>query len=135
MIAPGKKLLFWDEQIGGALQPLLDALHVTLRGSVYGQPKDHVRRNVPRADREQLARALQLRSSANPTGGEILMAYMGWADCRICGEKLGTRDFCGYGFVWPELADHYVLTHDVWTPECGELLAAVKRSQIPRRPA
>jgi hypothetical protein len=55
------------------------------------------------------------------------MSYMGWADCRMCGRRLGTRDFFGDGFVWPEMADHYVLDHKVWTPECDEMLAAVRR--------
>ena len=65
---------------------------------------------MPRADREELARVLQR--------GDVGTAYMGWADCRICGRQLGTRDFFGYGFLWPEKAEHYVLEHDVWTPEC-----------------
>jgi len=125
----GRRLLFWDEDIAGQLQPLLDILGVKLRGAVYGQPKDHIVPDVPWTDREELARALQLRSTMNPIGGDVLMSYMGWADCRMCGQKLGTRDFFGYGFVWPELADHYVLVHKVWTPECDELLAAVRRSR------
>ena len=124
---PGKKLLFWDE-LAGELQPLLDLLNVIPGGRRHGQPRDHVRRDVPRTDREALARALQLRSAAHPSGGDVLMGYMGWADCRICGERLGTRDFFGHGFVWPEKADHYVLVHDVWTPECSELLAVLRRS-------
>ena len=124
----GKRLLFWDD-LHGELQPLLDLLGVVPGGRKYGQPKDHVRRDVPRADRETLARALQLRSPANPTGGDVLMGYMGWADCRICGDRLGTRDFFRYGFVWPERADHYVLAHDVWTKECAELLAALRGSR------
>jgi hypothetical protein len=127
MNSVGKKLLFWDEQ-AGELQPLLDFLGVVPGGRRYGQPRDHVRRDVPRADREVLARALRLRSTANPTGGDVGMSYMGWADCRICGARLGTRDFFGHGFVWPELGDHYVLSHDVWTPECSEMLAVVRRA-------
>ena len=121
----GKRLLFWDEQ-AGELQPLLDLLGVVPGGRRYGQPKDHVRRDVPRVDREELARALQLRSPANPNGGDVLMSYMGWADCRMCGEKLGTRDFFGNGFVWPDKAEHYVLVHGVWTRECTEMLAAAR---------
>ena len=71
--------------------------------------------------------ALQLRSVTNPTGGAVLMSYLGWADCRICGARLGTRDFYGNGFVWPERADHYLVAHQVWTPECDEMLAVVRR--------
>lgn len=63
-------------------------------------------------------------------GGEDLAAYtglssMGWATCRICGARLGTRDLVGYGLVWPERAEHYVLEHDVWTPGCILLLERV----------
>jgi len=120
----GKKLLFWDDEIAGeGLQPLIDAIGISL-GHKRGQPRDHVRHDIPPVDRLELIRAL-----TNPTGGEVLMGYMGWADCRICGKRLGTRDFGGYGFVWPELADHYVVAHKVWTPECSELLAAVRRSR------
>jgi hypothetical protein len=124
----GKKLLFWDEQ-AGELQPLLDLLGVVPGGRKYGQPRDHVRHDVRRSDREALARALQLRSTTNPTGGDVGVSYMGWADCRMCEERLGTRDLFGNGFVWPEKAEHYVLVHGVWTRECDELLAAVQRAK------
>lgn len=124
----GKRLLFWDE-LAGELQPLLDLLGVNLRGSRYGQPKDHVRQDVAWKDREELGRALQLRSTMNLAGGDVLMGYIGWANCRICGEQLGTRDFFGHGFVWPEKADHYVFVHKVWTKECDEMLAAVRRAK------
>jgi hypothetical protein len=127
--APGKPLLFWDEKVDGGLGQLLDFFNVVPGGRKYGQPRDHIRQGVPKADREELARALQLRSATNPIGGDVLMGYMGWADCRICGERLGTRDFFGRGFTWPELADHYILVHDVWTKECDELLAAVRRDR------
>jgi hypothetical protein len=78
-----------------------------------------------------VARALQLRSPTNPTGGDVLTSYLGWADCRICGAQLGTRDFFGHGFIWPEKAEHYVLEHDVWTPECAELLSVLQRAKRP----
>jgi hypothetical protein len=126
--AAGKRLLFWDE-LAGELQPLLDLLGVVPGGRKHGQPKDHVRQDIPWADREELGRALQLHSTMNPTGGDVLMSYMGWANCRICGEKLGTSDLFGHGFVWPERADHYVLIHKVWTKECDEMLAAVRRAR------
>lgn len=131
--ALGKRILFWDDQAGPELQPLLDMLGVVPGGRRFGQPKDHVRQDVPWDDREELARALQLRSTMNPSGGDLAMSYMGWADCRICGERLGTRDLFGHGFVWPEKADHYVLVHKVWTKECDEMLAAVRkaRRQVP----
>ena len=124
----GVPLLFWDER-AGELQPLLDLLGVAPGGRRYGQPRDHVREDVSRADREELGRVLQLRSSTSTIGGDVLMGYMGWADCRICGERLGTRDLFGYGFVWPEKAEHYVLVHGVWTKECDDMLAAVRRAK------
>jgi len=127
--AAGKPLLFWDEKVDGGLGHLLDFFGVVPGGRKHGQPKDHVRSDVPRPDREELARALQLRSATNPTGGDVLMGYMGWAACRICGDRLGTRDLFGYGFVWPEKADHYVLIHQVWTKECDEMLAAIRRTR------
>lgn len=124
----GKPLLFWDD-LAGELQPLLNLLGVVPGGQKYGQPRDHIRRDVPRTDREELARALQLRSRTNPMGADVLMGYMGWADCRICGKQLGTRDVFGHGFVWPEMSDHYVLVHNVWTDECTDMLAAIRNTQ------
>lgn len=125
--APGKKVLFWDD-LAGELQPLLDLLNVVPGGRKYGQPKDHIRRDVPWADREDLSVALQLKSSLNPRGGDVLMGYMGRATCRICRLELGTRDLFGHGFMWPEKAEHYVIVHHVWTPECTEMLAAVRQT-------
>lgn len=127
--AGGKPLLFWDEKVDGGLGKLLDFLGVVPGGRRHGQPRDHVRKNVPRADQVELALALQLRSHVNPDGGDVLMSYMGFAECRICGERLGTRDLFGHGFVWPEKAEHYVLVHDVWTKECDEMLAAIRRAR------
>lgn len=124
----GRRLLFWDEKVDGDFGRLLDFLGVVPGGRKYGQPKDHMPYDMPRTDREELARALQLRSLENPTGGDVLMGYMGHAACRICGVKLGTRDFFGHGFIWPERAEHYVLIHNVWTRECTEMLAMVRRS-------
>src|SRR5262249_35450515 len=33
-----------------------------------------------------------------------------------------SMDLTRFGFVWPEKAEHYVLAHDVWTPECSALV-------------
>ena len=82
------------------------------------QPQNCVNPHIPRADREALANAL--------ASGTVTMSYLGWADCRICGVQLGTRDLTGWGFLWPEKAEHYILEHDVWTPGCERLLAAVR---------
>lgn len=82
------------------------------------RPQDFVRA-TPHPDRDELATIL--------AKGNVCDAYMGWAECRICGERLGTRDFGGCGFLWPEKAEHYLLAHSVWTPGCDALLAAVRR--------
>lgn len=87
---------------------------------VPGQrPQDFVRHDIPRGKRAQLAAVL--------ARGVIDLRYMGWADCRICGARLGTSDLHGLGFMWPEKAEHYVLEHDVWTPGCDALYEAIFR--------
>lgn len=123
----GRQLLYWDDEVDDVM-PLVHALGVAL-GQRRGQPKDHVRHDVRASDRLTLVSALQIRSAANPSGGAVLATHAGWADCRLCGRHLGTRDFFGYGFIWPERADHYVLIHKVWTKECDEMLAAVRRER------
>lgn len=77
------------------------------------RPQDHIRTDIPRADRELVAAALR--------GGERMQAWLGYANCRLCGVQLGTCDLGGYGFLWPEQAEHYILEHDVWTPDCAVL--------------
>lgn len=58
--------------------------------------------------------------------GNSLAAWMGYADCRICGERLGTQDLGLLGLKWPEKAEHYVLEHDVWTPGLTALFKAAQ---------
>ena len=88
--------------------------------SVGERPHDHVRRDVPAVDRRSVAFVLESGRDAHPA-----TQAMGWATCRICGAQLGSGDRTAFGFVWPEKAQHYVLAHDVWTPECAELLRNV----------
>lgn len=131
------RVLFWDDRVGPSREEIkraygrkltgkdkLTLFFVDLVGHVmsrrtFGQPQDHIRRDIPMAVREELAKVLE--------NGERGISYMGWADCRICGERLGTADMVGHGFVWPERAEHYVLKHDVWTPGCDALLVASRR--------
>lgn len=120
----GKRILFWDEPALGTLAPLLSFLNVKPRG----QPSSFVRRDIPWEDREQLGKALVVRNQSNPWGGDILESYLGSANCRMCGITLGSRDLFGYGFIWPERAEHYILDHNVWTPDCTEMLHAVRRT-------
>jgi len=91
-------------------------------GQAPGQrPHDHVRHDVSPASRRQLAVILQNGHDAHPWA-----QAMGWADCRICGAHLGSRDLTAFGFVWPSKAEHYITAHDVWTPECTQLLNVVR---------
>lgn len=119
----GKRILFWAERPGG-----VDLSWIAKMFGMAGQnPQDFVRNDIPYDDRQLVARALDLRSTMNSYGGEVLIGYMGRASCRICGVDLGSRDLFGHGFVWPEKADHYITHHNVWTPDCDSLLTAVRR--------
>jgi hypothetical protein len=84
------------------------------------RPHDHVRRDVPDVSRRGIIFVLQNGKDAHPD-----IQAKGWANCRICGAHLGTRDLTAFGFVWPEKAEHYVRSHGVWTPECDQLLQRV----------
>lgn len=121
------KLLFWDEVYPA--HEIAKIIALLMPTKKWGQPKEFVRTDIAWENRELVGKALQLQTSMNPLGGSYGMAYMGWADCRICGAKLGTRDMFGYGFIWPEKAEHYVLEHKVWTPECEQFLRAVQHSR------
>ena len=90
-------------------------------GSAIGdRPQDFVRHDVTAIDRRSIAFVLGKGDDAHPE-----MQALGWADCRICGAQLGSGDLTKFGFVWPEKAEHYVLVHGVWTPECSALLQRV----------
>ena len=69
--------------------------------------------NVPTKKIDRVVEALQ--------SGESLSQMRGWANCRICDENLGSSDLGGHGFVWPELAEHYIVEHGVWTPDLNKL--------------
>ncbi len=118
----GRRILFWSEMdvtlLGGLFK---------LFGQPQRRPQDFARTDIPYDDRIIVAKALELRSSMNPNGGEVLTSYYGTANCRICNLELGSRDLFGHGFVWPEKAEHYVMNHKVWTPDCDSLLTAVRR--------
>lgn len=126
--APGKRILFWNERtfapMGVAFSQLLSVLGVKPRG----EPQEFIRHDIVWGDREALAMALSLGGPSNPRGGSVLESYFGFAECRLCGERLGTRDLFGYGYIWPERAEHYILNHKVWTPDCTEMLQAVRRA-------
>jgi len=81
-------------------------------------PSKFVRSHVSDRDRRELATALR--------GGRTVDAYLGHANCRICGAELGYRDLESHGMVRPDGAEHYVLEHGVWTPGCDELLRRMR---------
>lgn len=93
-------------------------------GSDPGErPNDHIRQAVPDVSRRAVAFVLEHGKDAHP---EIQAA--GWANCRLCGAALGSRDLTAFGYVWPEKAEHYVSAHGVWTPECDAILHCVLSS-------
>jgi hypothetical protein len=82
------------------------------------RPRDFVRTNISADRRHALATVL--------SQGQILESYLGWANCRICHSHLGSCDLGRFGFVWPQKAEHYIITHQVWTPDCDLLEAAAR---------
>jgi len=81
------------------------------------RPQDFVDPSVPAWCREAIGFILGNGVDAHPG-----VQAMGWASCRICGAPLGSRDLSRFGYVWPEKGEHYVVAHDVWTPECSAIL-------------
>lgn len=80
------------------------------------QPKHYANALIPASKK---ARAIELLRN-----GELKGHYLGSARCRICGERLGSADLTGYGFLWPQKADHYLDKHNLWLPELDALIEA-----------
>lgn len=78
------------------------------------EPQKCVRPDIPTDRRELAARLLK--------NGTVVERYFGHANCRICGEQLGSADLGGFGMVWPEGCEHYVLRHGVWVPGLDRLI-------------
>lgn len=97
--ALGREILYWSDDV---------------------QPQAFAGRATSAASGDVLLAISVLRS------GAPLRAWAGWADCRICGKALGSRDMGALGFVWPERAEHYLEEHEVWTPDLDELVAAAR---------
>lgn len=50
------------------------------------------------------------------TRGFVSRAYLGYANCRICGENLGSLELSDGIYCWPEGLHHYVQVHGVGLP-------------------
>lgn len=85
------------------------------------RPKDYVSGTARVAPGDVLTAIAVLRS------GEVFERWMGFAECRICGETLGTKDMTAFDFVWPEKAEHYIEVHGVWAPGLDHLVAAARQ--------
>jgi len=59
-------------------------------------------------------------------GGKIKNRYKGFAECRICGERLGNSDRTDKGYVWPSQLEHYVSEHQLWLYEFDVILMGQK---------
>ena len=82
------------------------------------RPSSFVRPDIAAADRDRVVEALR--------SGVVVFAYLGFASCRICQTPLGTCDMLTHGMLYPQKAEHYLVEHSVWTPECDELLHRIR---------
>ena len=113
-----------DEIIRSAGIDLLEVLNTTPRLLYWGSwshPRLFIRGNISEADRAEVIAALK--------AGRPVVAYMGFARCRICGEILGVSDMITHGMLFPQKAEHYLREHRVWTRGCGELLRRIHASR------
>jgi len=92
------------------------------------KPKDFIgaltKENISRADQNKVLLALQ--------NGKSLARYRGSARCRICEQRLGSSDLGNDVFVWPSGCEHYIISHDVWTPGLDKLLKAIQSGPEPQ---
>lgn len=118
--ARGRRILFWADSPTDGIGAIVGLFTTIFTGSPPRRPEQHVTPYVPLRKRQQVAKLL--------AAGQPIESYLGHAHCRMCGVELGYRDFAGYGFIWPEKAEHYLLEHGVWTPECEMLYAAARKN-------
>jgi hypothetical protein len=69
-----------------------------------------------------------------PSNGSRGRAYMGYSDCRICGEQNGSGEFTDGTYIWPEGLGHYVSAHGVRLPADFVSHALGQRRQIDEGP-
>lgn len=115
-LTPPKKVLYWGEVVDEKQGGFLSRATARVFNKYLGlQPQMCVTQGIPRGLRQRLAKILASGTPGDPEYGH--------AACRICGAELGNKDLYGYGFQWPEKAEHYILVHDVWTADCDRVLA------------
>jgi hypothetical protein len=68
------------------------------------------------------------------SSGSFGRAYMGYSECRICGQQNGAGEFTDGTYVWPEGLLHYVRTHDVRPPDEFVVHALNARREIDEGP-
>lgn len=71
------------------------------------------------AERERVASALDV--------GREVASYKGWANCRLCGKSIGSRDLTDGVYVYPDGLSHYVREHAVQVPDDMRARALAKR--------
>lgn len=54
--------------------------------------------------------------------GKTVARNKGHFRCKMCGDRLGSCDVAGWGFIWPEGSEHYIEKHNIWIKEFDELL-------------
>ena len=64
--------------------------------------------------------------AAYVANGTVARGYMGFAECRVCGQPNGNLEFTDGTYVWPEVLAHYVAQHGVRLPQ--EFVSHVARS-------
>jgi hypothetical protein len=113
-----------DEIVRRAGMNLLEVLNTTPRLLYWGglsHPRLFIRGDISEVDRAEVIAALEV--------GRSVVAYMGFARCRICGHILGVSDMITHGMLYPQKAEHYLREHQVWTRGCDELLRRIHASR------
>lgn len=57
--------------------------------------------------------------------GTVVRSYLGWSECRVCGQQNGSLELTDGTYIWPEGLRHYVDVHGVRLPD--EVVAHIRR--------
>jgi len=68
------------------------------------------------------------------SSGSLGRAWMGYSECRLCGQENGAGEFTDGWYVWPEGLVHYVKAHSVKLPDEFLTHALARRRQIEEAP-